>query len=397
MRELAFVKSRTLQWRDAPEPVLTSATDALVRPFVAARCDGDAVFLRHDFERLLSVGAMMHVVDEAFRGPRTNPFAGPFAYGHECVAEVTACGTDVRRFAVGDVAIVPWAISCGQCSPCSAGLTSKCARACGEKPLAAFGFGDAIGGHGGMVSDALRVPWADAMLVRVPAGLDPLALASASDNLPDGYRTVGPYLERMPGAPVLVVGGGAKSIGLYAAGIAKALGSSHVDYVDTSKTRLDLAERMGAHPIPLVKNAAWYREGKPTLREGYPITVDASSTTAGLAYAISALAPGGTCTGVGFYLRRGTPLPLWKMYMKSATLRLGVSHPSADLPALLPLLESRLFDPATVNTLVADWNDAPRALLERSTKVVIRRNPLGQGATSARFVVAPGYQRHTDG
>jgi threonine dehydrogenase-like Zn-dependent dehydrogenase len=375
VRQLTFVKARTLEWREVPDPVLVLPTDALVRPFAAARCDGDAVFLHQDFDRLFSFGAMMHMVDEAFRSPRTNPFAGPFAYGHECVAEVIALGSDVRRFAVGDVVVVPWSIACGRCATCAAGLTSKCPLACGRKPLAAYGFGDAIGGHGGMVSDIVRVPWAEAMLVRVPQGLDPVALASASDNVPDGYRTVAPLLRAAPGAPVLVVGGRAKSIGLYAAGIAKALGSSRVDYVDTSKTRLDLAARLGANPVLLAKTASWYRRGEPLVQGGYPITVDASSTTGGLSYAIRALATGGTCTGVGFYVRHGTPLPLWKMYMQSGTLRLGVAHPSADLPGLMRLLEERPFDPGVVTTLVGDWDDAPRALLERSTKVVIRRAP----------------------
>jgi alcohol dehydrogenase len=179
------------------------------------------------------------------------------------------------------------------------------------------------------------------------------------------------------------VGGGAKSIGLYAAGLAKALGSSRVDYLDRSKTRLALAEQLGANPVELDSSAAWFRQGRPALRDGYPITVDASSTTSGLRYALEALAPGGHCTGVGFYLRRGTPLPLWKMYMKSATLHVGVSHPRADLPALLPVIEKKLFDPSRVSTLVADWADAPRAFLEHSTKVVVQRAPLGLGRDRA--------------
>jgi threonine dehydrogenase-like Zn-dependent dehydrogenase len=386
MRDLVFVKSKTLEWRDAPDAKLLSATDVVVRPFVAARCDGDVVFLHHDFDRILGLGARMHVVDEAFRGAATNPFAGPFSYGHECVAEVIACGADVRRFSIGDHVIVPWSISCGSCSPCALGLTSKCASAYGDKPLAAFGFGDAIGGHGGMCADALRVPFADAMLVRVPEGVDPLAVASASDNIPDAYRTVGPYLERARGAHVLVVGGGAKSIGLYVVGIAKALGAARVDYLDTCEARLALAEKMGGHPVPLTTSASWFRQGKPLGRDGYPITVDASSTTAGLAYAIRVLAPGGTCTGVGFYLRRGTPLPLWKMYMNSSTLRVGVSHPRADLPAVLALIQEGLFHPETLSTLVADWNDAPRALLEHSTKVVVHRPSLGLASSSGRQI-----------
>jgi threonine dehydrogenase-like Zn-dependent dehydrogenase len=380
MQELRFVGRRKLVWADVPEPRLHCETDALVRPFVAARCDGDALFLQRDAARLLAAGARLHVIDEAFVSACSSPICGPFAYGHECVAEVVQCGERVQRFAVGDRVIVPWAISCGRCPTCLAGLTSKCPVARGDGAIAAYGFGKAFGSHGGMVSDALRVPWADDMLVRVPTGIDPLALASASDNLPDAYRTVASHLQRTPGAPVLIVGGSAKSIGLYAVGIAKALGSSHVDYMDVSKTRLGLAERLGAHPVALERSAAWFQRGRPVLRGGYPITVDASSTRAGLCYALNSLSAGGTCTGVGFYMRRNTPLPLWKMYMTSASLSIGVSHPRADLPAVLSLIEQRLFDPSLLNTLLADWADAPRALLERSTKVVVQRAPLRAAA-----------------
>src|SRR6185503_15186826 len=103
------------------------------------------------------------------------------------------------------------------------------------------------------------------------------------------------------------------------------------------------------------------------------IAVEASSSTRGLEYALRALAFGGVCTAVGFYLRQGTPLPLWNMYMKSATLKVGVSHPSADLPAVLRLIEERRFQPEKVTGLVADWDDAATAFLESSTKVIVRR------------------------
>src|SRR5688500_13655371 len=124
MRELQYVKARQLVWRDAAEPSLLLATDVIVRPFLAARCDGDSLFLHRDAGRLLTWGATLHICDQAFESPRSNPFVGPFAYGHECVAEVIACGSAVQQFALGDRVIVPWAVSCGSCAMCAAWLTS---------------------------------------------------------------------------------------------------------------------------------------------------------------------------------------------------------------------------------------------------------------------------------
>ncbi len=234
----------------------------------------------------------------------------------------------------------------------------------------------------------LRVPYADAMLVRVPAGIEPVNLASASDNIPDAYRAVGPALARTPGAPVLIVGGSARSIGLYAAGLAVALGSSRVDYLDHDRERLEVARAYGAHPVELARplhDAFSWRAP----RDGYPITVDASSTGSGLRLAVLATSAGGHCTGVGFYLRKHTPLPLWKMYMKDVTLHIGVSHARAHLPAVLSLIERGAFDPQRVRPLVVDWSDAPEALLEDATKVIVRRAP-----GSAQRGIGPASSAH---
>ena len=66
------------------------------------------------------------------------------------------------------------------------------------------------------------------MLVKLPAGAEPVAVASVADNVADGYRSVRDPLARAPGAEVLVVGGSARSVGLYAAACAVALGSRRV-------------------------------------------------------------------------------------------------------------------------------------------------------------------------
>jgi len=378
MRQLTYVKKNTLQWWDVNEPKLRSPRDAIVRPIAASRCDGDKVFLFNNITRPIKAGLALHYLD-----PITtdilgkHPYQAPIAVGHEGVAEVIDCGEDVKAFRRGDKVIVPWSISCGHCFHCKSGLTSKCSDA-GDTYLSAYGFGPAMGPWGGMVSDLLRVPFADHMLVRVPDGIDPVSLASASDNIPDGWRTVAPYLRRQPQAPVLVAGGAAESIGLYAAGIAVALGSCRVDYMDYLRPRLEMAEALGANAIeiPKQRRGAWFRKNAPRRNGDYPVTVDATANTDGLRFAIRSLAPGGTCTSVGYYFQHGVAVPLMQMYANCSTLHTGISNPRADLPDLLELIKTKKFQPAKITTVLADWEEAPQAFLERTTKVVVHRPAL---------------------
>lgn len=378
MKQLTYIKKNVLEWHEVKEPALQLPSDVIVRPFAAARCDGDKVFLFNDITKPMQIGVALHYLDPVTTDVfGKNPFKGPFPVGHECIAEVVSCGDAVSRFKPGDKVIVPWAISCGACFLCKSGLTSKCSDA-GDTYISAYGFGQSTGPWGGMVSDRVRVPFADNMLVPVPDGVDPLSLASASDNIPDGWRTVAPFLKQRPDAPVLIAGGAAESIGLYAAAIAVALGSPKVDYVDYVVARLEIAETLGANPIQIPKKqrAAWYRKNAPRRNGSYPITVDASANREGLRFAIRSLAPGGVCTSVGYYFQKGTSIPLMQMYANSSTLHTGISNPRADLPSVLELIKSKKFQPEKITTVLSHWDDAPEAFLERTTKVVVHRPTL---------------------
>ena len=164
---------------------------------------------------------------------------------------------------------------------------------------------------------------------------------------------------------MLIIGGGARSIGLYAAGLAVAHDVSAVDYLDDDPARRRIAESFGARAMP---------DGKASAR--YDVVVEASSRAAGLRRAIRSLAPGGVCTGVGYYLAAGTRVPLMRMYATDATLRIGVSHARAVLPDLLAFVERTGYAAERVTTLTADWDDAPTAYAARTTKVVLQRDPL---------------------
>jgi threonine dehydrogenase-like Zn-dependent dehydrogenase len=376
MRELRFERAGRLAWRERDPPALESPGDAIVRPFVAGRCDGDTVPIHRPVSRALQAGMALGLIDRVVGCICGKvPFKGPFAIGHECVAEVVAVGEDVRRVGVGQRVVVPWAVSCGSCARCLRGLTSKCATTT-QRTLAAFGFGPASGPWGGMVADEIRVPFADHMLVPVPAGVPALRVAAASDNLADAWRSIVPPLAEREGGSVLVLGGGAKSIGLYAAGMAVAHGAGVVGYVDDDPERTRIAESFGAQVRSRASGSAPSR--------GYDVVVEATSRASGLRRAIRALAPGGVCTAVGYYLASGTRLPLMRMFATDATLRLGVSHARAVLPDVLAFIQRTGFEAERVTTLTADWDEAPGAYTARTTKLVLQRDPLTTASEAAQ-------------
>jgi threonine dehydrogenase-like Zn-dependent dehydrogenase len=370
VRELVLIRSGRLAWRDRDAPILEGPGDAIVRPFIAARCDGDTVPIHRSVSRLLQAGIAVRAID-----PMVGcicgrvPFKGPFAIGHECVAQVLAVGSGVRHVRVGQTVVVPWAVSCGTCEPCRRGLTSKCATTTSHT-LAAYGFGPASGPWGGMVADELRVPFADHMLVAVPADVPPVRIAAASDNLADAWRSVVTPLRDRPGGSVLIIGGGAKSIGLYAAGLAVAHGAAAVHYVDDDPVRRRIAESFGAQTLDVRTRSRRRR----TTALAYDVVVEASSRAAGLRRAIRSLNRGGVCTAVGYYLATGTRVPLMHMYATDATLRVGVSHARAVLPDVLDFVARTGYAAEQVTTLTAPWDDAPTAYAAHTTKLVIQRD-----------------------
>jgi threonine dehydrogenase-like Zn-dependent dehydrogenase len=372
MRELRFERSGRLAWHERDRPVLRDPGDAIVRPFIAGRCDGDTVPIHRPVSRALQAGMALGLIDPVVGSICGRvPFRGPFAIGHECVAEITALGPQATGLRVGQRVVVPWAVSCGTCPPCRRGLTSKCATTVAQGTLAAYGFGPASGPWGGMVTDELRVPFAEHMLVPVPAGIPVERVAAAGDNLADAWRAVVPPLAAREGSSVLILGGGAKSIGLYAAGLAVAHGATIVDYVDDDAERRAIAESFGARSRPSRR-----RPRHHGYDHRYDVVVEATSRASGLRQALRALAPGGVCTAVGYYFATGTRVPLMHMYATDATLRLGVSHARATLPGLLDFVHRTGFPAERVTTHTAAWDDAADAYTARTTKLVLRRDPL---------------------
>ncbi len=351
MLEATFVERGRVEWREAPEPQLQAPGDVLVRPLAVATCDLDAA--------IVTGGA---------------PFVGPFPMGHEFVAEVTDIGDDVEGVEIGQRFAVPFQICCGTCARCLRGLTESCLSA---PPMSMYGLGQLGGAWGGALSDRVRIPFPDFMLVPLPAGVDLASVASVSDNIPDAWRTVAPLLADRPGADVLVVGGeGARSISLYACAIAVALGAGRVDFVDHDPARLELARTLGANPIEANGKAqpGPYEAHFPRRLGPYPITVDTSAHPDGLALALRSTEPGGTCTAAGIFYAEYTRMPLLEMYSTGATFHHSRVSARAVMPEVLELIAQKRIDPSLVTTKTVSWNDAPDALMEAPVKLVVTRD-----------------------
>jgi threonine dehydrogenase-like Zn-dependent dehydrogenase len=339
VEQLVYTAPRRLEWREAPDPSLSSDRGALVRPLAVATCDIDALIVQG--------GA---------------PFEPPFPLGHECVAEVVDVGDAVDGVEPGALVSVPFQISCGECPSCLRGRSANCSAV---PFMSTYGFGPAVERWGGFLSDLVGVPYAQHMLVALPAGVEPAAAASASDNIADAWRAVGPSLERDPGAAVLVVGGlGPGSIGLYAAAIALALGSERVVYVDRDQRRRALAESFGAETVAET----------PKRLGPFPITVDAGGYEAGLGLALRSTAPDGTCTSCAIYFGEQPAVPMLEMYTKGITFVTGRANAREAMPHVLALAAAGALRPELVTSTVVPWREAPDALVEDGwTKLVFER------------------------
>lgn len=348
MRSLVAAPGGKVGWRSHPAPRAPGPDGAVVRPIAAATCDMDCPVM---------LGATQIPL--------------PLHVGHECVAEVLSVGSNVRIVAPGEHVIVPFQISCGRCASCLAGRTASCTSV---PPISMYGFGFAGGHWGGAYADELAVPYADAMLVALPAGVAPQAAVSVADNVCDAYRHMGPHLPALlqadPDARVLVLAMLEErslftpSCPLYAGLVAQAMGAREVVFADAREHVREHAARLGMHAVT-----------PKELRRMDPFPLVADVSADGLRTALECTAADGVCSSSGG-LHRQVRIPLLSMYVRNATLHVSRTHARAAMPAVLELMQSGALQPERVTTRVAALDEAPSVLREhirdpRSVKTVL--------------------------
>jgi threonine dehydrogenase-like Zn-dependent dehydrogenase len=342
MRAAIFNGPRQIDVGDRPDPTIAAPTDAVVRVVLACVCGSDLWYYR---------GESPHD-----RGP----------IGHEFIGIVTDVGAAVTAIASGDFVVAPFTYNDGTCPHCLAGWPSNCAN------------GGSFGNHGidGGQGEAVRVPFADATLVKVPgSGHDDATMRSLlalSDVMCTGHHAAVSG-DVKPGDTVAVVGDGA--VGLCAVIAAKRLGATRIIALSRNPARQALAREFGATDILAERgDAATEAVMAMTDRIGVDAALECVGTNESMATAFAIARPGSMVGAIG--VPHDVEVPISTVIFRNIGLRGGVAPVRRYLPELLDDVLAGVINPGRVFDYETDLDgiaDAYAAMDERrAVKTLLR-------------------------
>lgn len=373
MRAVTWQGRRKVQVDTVPDPVIEKSTDAVIEVTTTNICGSDL----HLYEVL---GAFMDPGD---------------ILGHEPMGIVAEVGSAVTNLKAGDRVVIPFQIACGHCSMCRRGLPTQCdtTRVREQDTGAAlFGYSKLYGQVPGGQAQYLRVPQASYTHIKVPEGPPDSRFVYLSDVLPTAMQAVD-YAEIPEGGSVTVLGLG--PIGDMAARIAAHQGHRVIG-VDLVPERLGRLARRGIETIDLreasdlgevirdrtdgrgtdavidaVGMEAHGSGGAKAVQQLSSLLPDAVAgpliskagidRLAALYSAIDIVRRGGTISIIGVYGGKLDPLPMFTLFDKQITLRMGQANVKPRVDRLMPLLTDA--DPLGVDTFATHelpMEEAPR-------------------------------------
>ncbi|MGE8721290.1 zinc-dependent alcohol dehydrogenase [Leptospira terpstrae] len=340
MRRLMFRKKGILEWEEVDPLVITGENQVIIEPISIARCDLDLPIVRGE-----------------------TLFRAPFPVGHEFVGRIKSVSEDLANlYSIGMTVAVPFQISCGSCPAC----LNHHANSCDSVPYTS-GYGMPPGAHsfGGAIADEIKIPFAKQMLFVVDNKINPVGIASFSDNIAEVWKLAGRFLGQKKDPKVLVVGGHAGSIGLYTALFLHQTKKAEVLYVDTDTTKIQLAESLGI-PVESFSNFP-----KPTKK--YDLVCDASANKQGWDFAVRSLGRNAIFSSASIFWTNQWEIPYLEMYNQGVEIHLGRVESKDSMEALYPYILSGIFTPEKIVTKTANFDEAKEAWLEESIKLVITK------------------------
>jgi len=328
MRAAVFVEPGKIEIAERPDPEIVQPTDAVVRVALACVCGSDLWF---------------------YRGQ--TPYEAHRPVGHEFIGVVEDIGSQVSALHKSDVVIAPFAYSDGTCPHCQAGITTSCVHG---------GFW-ASGGMDGGQGEAVRVPFADATLVRIP-GLGHSeemwrSLLALSDVMGTGHHAaVSAGVKR--GNTVAVVGDGA--VGLSAVLATARLGAGRIIALSRHQDRQALAREFGATDIVAERgDAATETVMELTDGVGVDATLECVGTGQSMATAFAIARPGAMVGYVG--VPHGVEVPLQTMFFRNVGMHGGSAPVRTYIPELMEDVLAGRIDPGRVFDFETDLDGIAEA------------------------------------
>ncbi len=333
---------------DSPEPSLQQPTDALVRVTRTCICGSDL----HPYHSM----------------PASDAGA---AMGHEFIGVVEEVGDEVTTLKVGDFVIAPFAISCGVCEFCRAGLQTSCV-------VGGFWGNPKFGTAGGQ-AQAVRVPLADGTLVPVP-GVGPdtdegllASLLTLSDVYGTGWHAAvcGGVTA---GSTVVVIGDGA--VGLLAVLSARQLGAEQIVLMGRHPQRTELGREFGATDVVAERGEAGIAQVRELTGGGSLAVLEAVGHMPAYEQAFGVVRPGGVISRVGVPQYEAAPVGFGSLFRHNITLTGGPAPVRAYIERLLPGVLDGTVNPGRVfdRTLPIDEAAAGYAEMDerKALKVMLR-------------------------
>ena len=286
--------------------------------------------------------------------------------GHEAIGIVEAVGADVRTIKAGDLVVMPFAYSDGNCIFCHEGLQTSCIHG------GFFGTTELAGAQ----AEAVRIPQADGTLFVLPVGKDDAlmpSLLTLSDVMGTGHHAA-VAAKVAPGETVAVVGDGA--VGLCGVIAARRLGAEQIIMLGRHADRIALAREFGATDVVSERGAeAVERVRELTGGFGVHSVLECVGLDESMLTAISIARPGGAVGRVGVPQHQLMPASQPAFY-NNVTVSGGPAPVRAYIEELLPdVLEGRI-EPGRVFDRVIGLEEVPdgyRAMNDREAiKVMVQ-------------------------
>lgn len=305
MKALVYYGPGNRSWEDVPDPHVKDPEDVIVAIDGFTICGTDLHILRGDV-------------------PEVEPGR---VLGHEAVGTVTEIGSGVRTVRVGDRVLMSCISSCGRCRFCREGRYGQC-----------LGGGGWVLGHliDGVQAEAVRIPFADASVHQLPAGISDEAALMFADIMPTAYEVGVLNGGVRPGDTVVIVGAG--PIGLAAVQTARLFSPLQIVVVDPVESRRDAALALGAGLALAPDDTVVDTVRGLTDGLGADVAIEAVGVPATFDMCIAAIRPGGRVANVGVH-GKPTTLHLEDLWIRDVTITTGLVDTSTTA-MLLQLMQA---------------------------------------------------------